>query len=113
LTGGASAQDALAGIVARSDSLGIRRHAALQLAKRNMDLAINALSQWYDSEVDENIKSEILAALGESNHKAGLEKLKAVAKNDPSTQMRKKAIQTIVQSHDPDALKFLRDLLNR
>jgi HEAT repeat protein/outer membrane protein assembly factor BamD (BamD/ComL family) len=113
LIGNARAQEMLAGIVTRSDNLGIRKHAALQLARRNIDLAIGALSQWYDAEVDGYIKGELLTALGQSNRKAGLEKLMAVAKNDASPQMRRKAVELIGQSNDPDAAKFLRDLLKQ
>jgi len=48
---------------------------------------------------------------GRSPNKSGIRKLMTIARNDPSVEMRKRAVQFLGQSKDPEAMKFLEDLL--
>ena len=73
----------------------------------NDDRAIEALSDLYSSERNEEMKEEIIEALAESNTKRALRKLIEVAKSDPSPKMRRKAIEALSESHDPEAAEFL------
>ncbi|MFP5265231.1 MAG: HEAT repeat domain-containing protein [Blastocatellia bacterium] len=107
------AVDFIARSIENTEDMGVRRHAVFQLAPRHIDRAAEALAQWYDLEKQEEVKGEILSALGQSKQKQALKKLIAVAKNDPSPGMRQKAISLIGGSDDPEALQFLRELTNK
>ena len=53
----------------------------------------------------------MLQVLGESKQKAALRKLMEVARADASVEMRKQAVRLLGESKDPEALKFVEDLL--
>jgi HEAT repeat protein len=93
----------------------VRRFALIQLAQKDHGKAVQTLVQMYDSEKNETIKGGIIDGLGsvleESSDKQALHKLMAIAKSDPSIELRKKAITWIGQSKDPEATQFLVDLL--
>ncbi|MCA1630701.1 MAG: HEAT repeat domain-containing protein [Acidobacteria bacterium] len=72
---------------------------------------VDVLSSLYDSERNMEIKVALLRGLGESGQKAALRKLMDVARRDPSVEMRKLAIRLVGESKDPEALKFLEELL--
>jgi HEAT repeat protein len=78
---------------------------------RSRDKALKALLQMYDAETDEAMKSQFLFAFSQSKSKDALQKLIQVAKNDASLTMRRKAVSYLGQSRDPEAVKFLEDLL--
>jgi hypothetical protein len=69
------------------------------------------LAGFYDTERDTEIKGALLRGLGDSHQKAALHKLMDVARRDQSVELRKLAIRLIGESRDPEALKFLEDLL--
>ncbi len=73
--------------------------------------AAKALLSLYDGEGDEAMKSQMLFAFSQSKSKDTLQKLMQVAKNDPSLALRKKAVVYLGQSNDPDASKFLEEIL--
>lgn len=73
--------------------------------------AAKALLSLYDSESDEAMKSQMLFAFSQSKSKDALQKLMQVAKNDSSIALRKKAVVYLGQSNDPEASKFLEDIL--
>ncbi len=73
--------------------------------------AAQVLLQMYDSESDEAMKSQFLFAFSQSRSKEALQKLMQVAKNDPSIKIRTRAVTYLGQSRDPEAVKFLEDLL--
>ena len=50
-------------------------------------------------------------AFGDSKLKIAVQKLMTIARNDPSVELRKMAVSYLGQSKDPDALRFLEDLL--
>jgi HEAT repeat protein len=65
----------------------------------------------YDSEPDAEVKSDILRALADTKSKAALRKLLDVARRDPNVELRKQAVSLLGDSDDPEATKFLEELL--
>ena len=57
------------------------------------------------------MKKKIIFSLGQLNKKNCLRKLMEIAKSDPSVQVRKEAVFWLGQSNDPDAQKFLEEIL--
>ena len=72
---------------------------------------MQTLVQLYDSESDAAIKDQLIFAFSQSNKKAALTKLMQIAKNDSSTEMRKKAVFWLGQSKDPEARKLIEEIL--
>ena len=69
------------------------------------------LVSMYDSEQNQQVKTMLLRGFGDSKHKVAVRKLMTIAKNDPSVELRKLAVRYLGESKDPEALKFLEDLL--
>jgi HEAT repeat protein len=57
------------------------------------------------------VRAVLLRGFGNSKQKSAVRKLMVIAKNDPSVEMRKLAVRFLGDSKDPEALKFLEDLL--
>ena len=57
------------------------------------------------------MKKKIIFSLSQTGQKAALRKLMEIAKTDSSTELEKQAIFWLGQSNDPDAIKFLEELL--
>ena len=53
----------------------------------------------------------LIRAFGDSKQKVAVRKLMTIAKNDPSVELRKAAVRYLGESKDPEALKFLEDIL--
>ena len=69
--------------------------------------------KFYDETTDVQLKDAVIASLMESGEKAGIDKLMQIARTDPSTQMRRKAINYLSKSSDERVKKFLSDLAER
>jgi HEAT repeat protein len=67
----------------------------------------------YDRVQDREIKDQLIFVFSQRRDAAALDKLFAVAKNDPDRELRKKAIFWIGQSRDPRAAQFLQELINQ
>ncbi len=65
----------------------------------------------YDGEQNQQVKMVLIRGFGDSKHKVAVRKLMTIARNDPSVEMRKIAVRYLGESKDPEALKFLEDLL--
>jgi len=87
----------------------VRKQAIFWLGQRPNSAEL--LISLYDSESDQETKGQILFALSQSGGKAGLKKLLDVASHDKSVDLRKRAIFWLGQSQDPEAQKFLEDIL--
>ncbi|HEX8128330.1 MAG TPA: HEAT repeat domain-containing protein [Pyrinomonadaceae bacterium] len=72
---------------------------------------VELLISLYDAEQNHDIKRTLLNALGESNQKTALRKLMQIARTDASLDLRRQAVQRIGQNKDPEALRFLEDIL--
>jgi len=57
------------------------------------------------------IRTALMRAFGDSKQKSAVRKLMTIARNDPSVDLRKTAVRYLGESKDPEALKFLEDLL--
>ena len=72
---------------------------------------VETLIEIYDSETNENLKKSVIQSLARINQAAVLKKLFDIAKNDKSNELRLEAIYALRSSQDPQALKFLEELL--
>ncbi|MFL6214629.1 MAG: HEAT repeat domain-containing protein [Blastocatellia bacterium] len=106
------ARGKLMDVVRGSGDPELRGETVFWLAQTGGEQTVDFLSQLYDSEKTVEVKKKIIFALTQAkNHKAGLHKLMAIAKSDPSPEARKEAVFWIGQSNDPEAVKFLEDIL--
>jgi HEAT repeat protein len=65
----------------------------------------------YDAEQNQQVKMALIRAFGDSKQKVAIHKLMAIARSDSSVELRKVAVRYLGQSKDPEALKYLEDLL--
>jgi HEAT repeat protein len=87
-----------------------RKNALFHLASRKTEGAED-LSAVYDK-VPVPLKKDVLFHIAQRRDAASLDKLIAIAKSDPSQEMRKDALFHISQSKDPRALKALEEIVN-
>lgn len=99
---------------ARGGDLELRRAAIRILADhdRGGD-AVGLLSGLYDAETDAEVKSDILRSLANTKQAGALRKLLDVARRDPDIELRKRAISLLGESDDPEAARFLEELLKK
>ncbi|HKY03497.1 MAG TPA: HEAT repeat domain-containing protein [Blastocatellia bacterium] len=98
--------------VARTDpDMSLRHEAITTLGEIEHDRALESLTALYGAESNEEVKEEILSALIESGKKAGVRKVIEIARGDASIRMRKKAIELLGDSDDPEAVKFLEEVI--
>jgi hypothetical protein len=98
--------------VARGDvDIRFRRIAIFRLSRVGGAQAVNTFLQLYDAESNPVIKIEILSALGFSRDKRAIRKLIDVARNDQSSQIKINAINALNGINDPEAIKFLQEVL--
>lgn len=98
--------------IARSDSnVELRKTALFWFAQQGGDKAIEPLIQLYDNEQNQQVKEHLIFVMSQSTGKNALRKLMEIAKNSSSLELRKKAIFWLGQSRDPEARKFIEDLL--
>jgi HEAT repeat protein len=107
--GGARAKAELLKIAKTADKPDVRRQAIFWLG--NTFHAVDDLMAIYDSESAIDIKKQILFALGQSNQKKAVGKLIDIARSDKSPELRREAVICLGRSNDPDAEKFLEELL--
>ena len=100
-------------VAAAGQSVNVTEWRTLDSTARNQsrEKAAKALMQLYDAETDEAMKSQFLFAFSQSRSKDAIQKLIQVAKSDSSMTIRRKAVSYLGQSRDPEAVKFLEDLL--
>lgn len=67
----------------------------------------------YDGTTDPQLKDAVIAALVESGEKQATDKLMQIARNDESSQMRRKAVSMLSRSSDERVKKFLSELVER
>jgi HEAT repeat protein len=98
--------------IARSaDSVDLRATAIRGLGQRNDDQTVEQLVSMYDAESNVQVKAMLIRGFGDSNLKRAVQKLMAIARSDQSVDLRKMAVRQLGESKDPEALKFLEDLL--
>jgi hypothetical protein len=89
----------------------LRLGAIEELGDLPPERAVPVLVRLYDTAQDEETKEEILEALGEANVEPAWQKLAAVAQRDTSVKLRKEAIELLGESDDPNATRFLEQLI--
>ncbi len=98
--------------VARSsDALDLRIYAIRQLRNKDDEQTIDQLVGMYDAEQNVQVRGALLRAFGNSRQKNAVHKLMTIARSDQSVDLRKLAVRYLGESKDPEALKFLEDLL--
>jgi HEAT repeat protein len=107
------AQAAILEVARAADSVELRKRAIRALGDREEEQAVDSLIQLYDAEKDEGMKEVILNALGDSEQTKSLMKLMDVVRREPSLKLKKKALAMIGESDDPEAAKFLEELLKK
>lgn len=105
------AQAKLLDIARAGESIDLRGYAIRQLGNKDDEQTVTQLIALYDSEQNLQVKAVLLRAFGDSKHKVAVRKLMTIARNDPSVEMRKMAVRYLGDSNDPEALKFLEELL--
>lgn len=108
---GARVQAKLLDIARTADNLAVRRQAIFWLGQQGGEQIVATLAQLYDAEQNPGVKEELIFALSQSSQKAALHKLIQIARSDAAVELRKKAIFWLGQSRDPEATKFIEDIL--
>ena len=67
----------------------------------------------YDETTDTQLKDAVMSTLVESGEKQATDKLMLIARNDESTQMRRKAVSMLSRSSDERVKKFLSEMAER
>ncbi len=94
-----------------SDALDLRIYAIRQLRNKDDEQTIDQLVGMYDAEQNVQVRGALLRAFGNSRQKNAVHKLMTIARSDQSVDLRKLAVRYLGESKDPEALKFLEDLL--
>jgi len=89
----------------------LRLYAIRRLGDKDDEQTVEQLISMYDGETNVLVRGALLRAFGNSHQKSAIRKLMAIARNDQSVDLRKLAVALLGQSKDPEALKFLEDLL--
>ena len=97
-----------------SDNIELRKTAISAISRRNATGTLDTLLGLYDTEKNEELKDQIIYSLGSSNDPRVTHKLIEIARN-PQTpiERRRRAIGWLSRTHDPEAIKFLEDLLKQ
>ena len=99
-------------IAANNDESVRLRRRAVQLSER-AGTPIADLAQLYDRVDDPQMKDAIIATLSNNGTKAALDKLLAIAKNDPNYSMRRRAVSALGRSEDPRVKDALKDIVEK
>lgn len=94
-----------------SDAVTLRSYAIRQLGNKDDEQTVGQLVGMYDGEQNAAVRAALLRAFGDSKQKIAVQKLMTIARNDPSVEHRKLAVRYLGESKDPEALKFLEELL--
>jgi HEAT repeat protein len=98
-------------IARAGDSMELRAYAIRRLGDKNDEETVNQLIAMYDSEQNVEVKAVLIRSFGDSSQKNAVHKLMSIARDAPSVDLRKLAVRMLGESKDPEALKFLEDLL--
>ena len=98
-------------IARAAESMELRTYAIRRLGDKNDEETVNQLIAMYDSETNVEVKAVLIRSFGDSSQKNAVHKLMSIARDAPSVDLRKLAVRMLGESKDPEALKFLEDLL--
>lgn len=89
------------------------RKKALFWAGQDRSVPMADLARLYDTMGDREMKEQLIFAYSQRREAGAVDKLMAIAENEPDAELRKKAIFWLGQSKDPRAAEFLLRLINR
>lgn len=110
--GGAENTKWLLGIASSADESSNIRRRALQAAVR-AGVPTSELIKMYDNTTDPQMKEALLSQFGQNGDRAAVDKLIAIAKNDESMNVRRRAISQLSRSDDPRVRDLLRGIVER
>ncbi len=111
MSGGARAKAKIEEIVRNETNSELRKTALFWFAQRGGEGTLDSLIQMYDAEQNDEVKEHLLFVMYQSGSKKALQKLIQIAKTSPSGELRKRAVFWLGQSQDPEARKFIEDIL--
>ena len=74
---------------------------------------ITELVQLYDETTDAQLKEGLMSVFVESGEKAATDKLMQIARQDASTQLRRRALSHLSRSNDARVKEFLAGMVER
>jgi HEAT repeat protein len=89
------------------------RRAALVIIAQQKEMPTEELLKIYDSTEDSELRQFLLFSLAQRNEPAVVDRLMAVARDDPDPEMRQQAIMWLGQSKDPRVAEFLMEIINK
>lgn len=98
-------------IARNGETVELRAYAIRRLSEHEGPQVTQQLISLYDAESNPELKATLIRTLGESEDGGAVRKLIAIARNDQSVDLRKLAVRKLGESKNPEALKFLEDLL--
>ena len=113
------ALDKLTQIARGAGNVQLRAQAIRSIANRgrsipnhNVEEDLNLFIQFYDSEQNDELKDALLETIGQYQTRAAQQKLMEVVRsNSAPIERRKRAINWLSRSKDPEVLRFLEDML--
>jgi HEAT repeat protein len=98
--------------IARNDTnVELRKTAAFWFAQQGGEKAVETVMHLYDSEQNVQVKEHLIFVMSQSTGKSAMRKLMEIARSGSSVELRKKAIFWLGQSRDPEARKFIEELI--
>jgi HEAT repeat protein len=101
----------LLGIARNENESPSLRAQALQRLGRMTTISFTEIGKLYDSADSQQLRQQIIRALGERKEPEAVDKLVEVAKKDTDPSIRRYAIQILARSNNPKATQALKDLL--
>ncbi|HEX8088302.1 MAG TPA: HEAT repeat domain-containing protein [Blastocatellia bacterium] len=105
------ARQKLFDIARGSDSPSARSEAIFWIGQTGGARGADYLIQLYDAEKSPEVKKKIIFSISQNHSKQGIRKLMEIAKSDALVELRKEAVTWLGQSGDPDAAKFLEEIV--
>jgi HEAT repeat protein len=101
--------------IARDKTFDIEtRKNAVFWASQRREMDLNVLNTLYDqSKGEDEMQEHILFIYSQRREPAATDKLMAIARSDPNTEMRKKALFWLGQKNDPRVKAFILELINK
>jgi HEAT repeat protein len=99
--------------VARDTSQGIemRKHALFWAGQSGVSIA--ELTRLYGTVSDREMREQLIFVYSQRDEPAGLDKLIDIAKRDPNSELRKRALFWLGQSDDSRAVQALQDIIDQ
>lgn len=102
----------LAEIARTSTDLELRKQAIHAIPNRDDGDSLKLVLSLYDSESNPELKNYLLEAISRYDDKSALQKLMQIARNSAEPlERRKRAVNALSRSKDPEVLRFLEDML--